>query len=252
LAISGLSLFLCTAARAELLLYYNLDEGAGTIAADQSDYGNSGTVGGGWATGESGSAGSISYSDKSSVVTTSKTVALGTDNFTISLWVKGSSYSDWRWLVVDKDSSRNGLYIATQGEHLRIGLGAFFTDVITKGKTTFDSTDWYNVVVVRNGTAFTAYVNGAVDGTGTSSTAVTTNAIKFGSICDGSTGLTGAIDDIAVWNEALTAAQVSSLASGVSPLLVPEPTTAALLVGGLLGLSAYAWRRKWRIADSKI
>ena len=252
-AVLGFALLPGTAARAALILYYPLNEGTGTVAHDQSASGNTGTVGGGsWtAPGESGSGYAASVTAESATavgVTTGSNIALGSGNFTVSLWFKGAQDSGWRYLVGDgpawKDPANQGLFIATYDyhpNHLRIGMGSFFTDVVG-GTTTFNDTSWYNVVLVRNGTALTAYVNGAVDGTGTSSVTISSNPIHFGSLLGDIGQLTGAVDDIAIWNQALTPGQVAAIAAGASPLtIIPEPS---MLVLAGLGLAAATWRKR--------
>lgn len=248
-AIVGLSLLPCAAARADLLLYYNLDEGTGTTATDLSGKGNTATVGGGWTTdGMSGNAASILYSDPSSVVSTDNAIGLGSGDFSISLWFKGSFNSDWRWLVCDGPTD-TGLYFATVGSGFRCSMGGWFNpDVLPTQGDGFNSTSWYNVMLVRNGTTVSAYIGGKLNSSGTSSANIAANQIRFGSICDSTTGLNGAIDDIAVWNQALTVDQIKGIGEGtLSPLAVaeiPEPTTFVLTATGLLGLLAYAWRKR--------
>ena len=50
--------------------------------------------------------------------------------------------------------------------------------------------------------------------------------------------MTGMIDDVRIYNTALSAGDVQALAS------VPEPSVTVLLISGLLGLLAYAWRKR--------
>lgn len=58
--------------------------------------------------------------------------------------------------------------------------------------------------------------------------------------------LTGKVDDIGIWDRAITAAEVSYLWNGGTgnPILVPEPGTLAMFATGLMGLIAYAWRKR--------
>ena len=90
------------------------------------------------------------------------------------------------------------------------------------------------------------------------------DVLSNGSWVSGTTGLTGkikasaqayylghngttndcsfAIDDFGIWDRVLTTDEITTLASGVSP--IPEPSTFILLSVGLLSLIAYAWRKR--------
>ena len=52
---------------------------------------------------------------------------------------------------------------------------------------------------------------------------------------------TGALDEYAVYNRALSGSDIANHASLAG---VPEPTSCVLLITGLLGLLAYAWRKR--------
>jgi hypothetical protein len=252
IAVLGFALLPCTAARAALILYYPLNEGTGTLAHDQSASGNHGTVGGGsWtAPGESGSGYAAKVTASSSTetgVTTGGNVALGAGDFTVSLWFKGTPDGDWAWLAANGtgwQDTGNRLYIADYQGGLRVGMGAWFTDAYSPDTLPViftSTTDWYNVAVVRNGTTVTAYVNGAVYAAGTSSVTLADSTIQFGAQKGGNGSLAGAIDDLAIWNQALTPGQVAAIAAGASPLTIPEPS---MLVLAGLGLAAATWRKR--------
>ena len=52
-------------------------------------------------------------------------------------------------------------------------------------------------------------------------------------------GFNGAIDGMAVFTTALTSDQIGQLATSI-----PEPSMLGLLITGLTGLLAYAWRKR--------
>ena len=157
---------------------------------------------------------------------------LGTGDFTISLWFKGAATPDktpgsgsWRWLVNNggpDSSDDNGLVIATQWGRIRVSMGRWFTDVFDtdRMKTIFNNTDWYHIALTRSGATVSVYVNGELEQTGTSSATIASHPITFGqrsSPDDG--GLNGALDDIAVWSQALTPTQIKALADGKATVL---------------------------------
>lgn len=103
---------------------------------------------------------------------------------------------------------------------------------------------WIHVAgVFASTTSRTFYINGASQGTSTTSGNPTLTRFTPGQRTDGGlpTGysmLDGYLADVAVWTEALSAAQVASLASGASPLIV-EPAS-LWSFGALLAAPAVA------------
>jgi hypothetical protein len=56
--------------------------------------------------------------------------------------------------------------------------------------------------------------------------------------CGGARNFAGLIDDVAIWNEALTGEQIAALHSGAAtPLTIPEPSTLVLAMLACLCLT---------------
>lgn len=64
--------------------------------------------------------------------------------------------------------------------------------------------------------------------------------IAMGGSYGGGAGFNGALDGVAIFTAALTPVQIGYL----STLAIPEPSAIVMLVAGLIGLLAYAWRRR--------
>lgn len=107
---------------------------------------------------------------------------------------------------------------------------------------------WHHMVMVRSGSQLRAWFDGgaAPDLTGATDTNVMdwNHAWRMGSFAAQTTAggeywLNGGVDDVAVWNRALTNAEVSELYSTGIPLpAVPEPATGlALAAAAALGLA---------------
>lgn len=92
--------------------------------------------------------------------------------------------------------------------------------------TGYTANTWYHACgVFTSNSSRTAYINGGSSATNTSvRTAITVDRVDMGANYTGSAYtsqiFTGRIAEAAVWNVALTAAEVSALASGVSPRLI--------------------------------
>lgn len=96
----------------------------------------------------------------------------------------------------------------------------------------YNLNQWYHVAYVVTPTRWRAYVNGsqAASGVYTPNTAIlqpllfdNAHEINIGRYNGGSEHTNGFIDDVSVFNYALTPAQVSALATGTSPLAIAGP-----------------------------
>ena len=259
IAVLGILLISSTAARADLLAYWNMNETSGTTVHDTSGNGinaslvNNAPAAGsaGWTTvGKIDGGVSISGADNYVDCGTNSQLSLGTGDFTFSLWCKGAETGDWRWLLnynnYGSESTPPALTIATTGSKPRFSMGTWFTDVVT-GETTFTNDGWYHVALVRSGTTVTTYINGDQEGDPyTNGADLQIHSLRLGS-GPGHDAYNGTLDDVAIWNEALSAPQIAAIAQGtLSPasFAVPEPSVVVLLTSGLLGLLAYAWRKR--------
>lgn len=264
-AILGFALLPCVPAHASLLAYWNMDSTSGTTttAADQS--GNNLTaVLVGDATRTAGRFGqAVSLSGTSSPYVNCGSDAkldLGTNDYTMSFWFKGAPKSDWRWLLsyngmgsaLDPALVITTIYVPEAevgpGSRLRVSQGSWCTDVNAAWRYTVkldSSEDWYHVALTRSGTTLTEYVNGAsIFSTPTNpSVGLVLNADLLLGNCGGNY-FSGAMDDVAIWNQALSAGQIAALADGSqSPLTIPEPSAVLLLMAGV-GLVSGAWRKR--------
>ena len=143
---------------------------------------------------------------------------LPTTDFTYSIWVKLDAASDETVFMVSNSGSNEFLvYIDTSATLGGVYLGN--TRVIT-AFASFPTANWQHIVVTRQNSTVTAYVNSASVGTGTSST-----TLSFGSCplligvdndntgCTDSLGnyLNGKVDEARVYNRAFSPAEVLSL-----------------------------------------
>ena len=126
----------------------------------------------------------------------------------------------------------------------------FFNGGGSSPPNTFQPNIFYRLVITRDNStnAFDAYVNGVFQLTFTDSSSVavfsaTNSIINFfnDDFLQNSEASGGTVDQIAIYNNPLTAAQV--LALGGPGGVVPEPGTFSLVVAGLAGLAVAARRR---------
>ncbi len=225
---------LTSAAHAYLFSEWNLDEGSGTIAHDSAGSNNGTLVNGPvWTTGKIG--GALSFDGINDYVALSN-FAVSTNNGTIALWFKTSgdfsgNYGDMGYLI-SKDR-QYWSYLTVQGTrtgpHWIIGETNTQDDYFV-GTTADFIGGWNNIAVSFYNKTATTYLNGEVIQT----LSVTDSALTLDRI-GGRTSefFKGEIDDIRIYNNALSQSEIRAL--------LPEPATLLLL-----GLGAVMLRRKKR------
>ncbi len=208
---------------AGMILHYAFDEGSGTSAADSSGNGNTGTINGNpaWVAGHSGQA--LSFDGSRDYVTAGKSLLNDLPQFTIACWLKGDlSLGNRSGLIGQNDCVEYGV------------VSANTVQIYTAGGGTVDlpwpydaQADWHHVVAVGDGTGITFYLDGkeAVSG-GAETESYGTSTFMFniggGGIFDAADNwFSGQIDEVYVYQRALSAAEVAGLAGRT--VAVPKP-----------------------------
>ena len=212
-----------------LVAYWNLDEGSGTSLADQSGYANGLTLSASSFTSTVPTA--VTFSDPSAVafngsayahLTTTPPTNLPAANgaVTISAWLKLGSTATVQDAVALGDGGSNGVKLGIQS----VGSLAAWTWGATP--TTLASTlapsdaAWHQVTFTYDGTNNRLYLDGALQSTTAAAhQSGATTVADLGSY-DGTHELMaagGAVDDVRVYNRALTGTEVSALALGDMP-----------------------------------
>ncbi len=209
---------------AGLVLYYSLDEGAGTTATDGSGNGNNGTLEGDptWITGAEG--GALQFDGTRDYIATGESLLSDLTEFTIACWLKGDlSLGNRSGLIGQNDCIEYGISASNNVQLWSAGSGAID---LAWG---YDAdADWHHVVAVGDGTTVTIYLDGkpAISG-GTAITDTYGNStypvnIGGGGVFDTADNwFTGDIDEIYIYQRALSAAEVAGLAGRTTPVAMP-------------------------------
>ena len=144
-----------------------------------------------------------------------------TGNMTVDLWVRATEMMPPSGAAAlssaDKSSDTGSLQIDSDGSgqwRLYFGFPQMFGAI--------DNTAFQHLAVTYDGTDSRVYLNGAlVDTKGASNMALFNKALKLGVNRDGSTFLKGAIDEVHLWNRALSDKEIAELHSSPKAKLCP-------------------------------
>ncbi|MEO5916349.1 MAG: LamG-like jellyroll fold domain-containing protein [Luteolibacter sp.] len=150
-------------------------------------------------------------------------------DFSISYWVKttatggtGQWYAGKSMVDADVPGVANDWGIALVGNKAAFGMGDGGAGLTIQSTTPINNGAWQHVVVTRvnSSGAMKIYINGILEASGTGSTALrdAPHGIRLGSTLYGGSYFAGTIDDLRIYNYALSGAQISGLFAPV-----PEP-----------------------------
>lgn len=217
-----------------LVGYWKLDEGSGTSAADSSTNAiTAGTLTNGptWVTGQIGSA--VDFDGTNDYITVADNSLLDfgdTDDFTISGWFNRDTFTSVEEMVVKYDGVNPGYHVyitdTAGGSSLQAQLFDGTDTYSLSGTTAFTAAGWHHFALVwdQDSAANTElYVDGrpetATDGgtIGNIGTLANANALTFGDRPGYGQPHDGKLDEIRIYDRALSAAEIANLARLNSP-----------------------------------
>ena len=202
--------------------HWKLDEPFGaTVFADASGYQNWGFCSACPSLGGPGEVGTNASFNGSSQIMVPDSPSLRLNQFTIALWIFPTQVkSDYQLLVAKEDSSganRNyGLYIVPNS--LRVRYAVWAGDCTTKlaanssGQMALNT--WNHIVFTYDGTSEKFYLNGVLDSSNPAAAAGLCQAavpVKIGKETSAFLPLSGALDDVQIYTQALAGAQATRL-----------------------------------------
>jgi len=198
-------------------------------ANDESGNGNDGVVNGATLTEDRNGVENAAYSFDgyaSEIDVLNNFISLGSD-FTVSCWMSTTDLFKIQQCLFNS-IGHTGFAVELNNENippnkLMYGVGpsnAFWDLIYAQGTySQFQNNSWYHVLFEKTGTTYILYVNTILDGSSVVSASAnyTLNVgIRFGSI-GGSEFFKGRLDDIAIYNRALTEAEIQNLYTGTTP-----------------------------------
>ncbi len=229
---------LAGSASAELVGHWALDDGAGTVAVDSTGNGHDGELIGSpqWVEGVYGGALQFAGSpDKVDIPYSDQLNPAGA--FSASVWANvdpaGSSH---RSPITSRDDypQRGYIIYCEPGNTWQFWTGSAAGGWNNTQGPAVDLGEWTHLAVTYLDGEKKLYVNGELSGEGTDAMALNTaQVLRIGAGAtegDGNYFFVGTIDDVAVFDHALTAAEVLSAMQGVAPAeLAAEPSPADTL-----------------------
>jgi len=215
-----------------LVGYWQFNEGSGTLAADSSGNGNTGTLlnGAGWAPGISGTA--VSLDGVNDTVNVGNGPSLSPSSaITLAAWINSrdpSPAAPTQTIVTKEDDIDIQYFLRLQqGGTIRflIHTGGAFTSLNVSASLTANT--WYHVAGVYDGAQMRVYLNGVQTGSPLSATGTLVNIgvpVTIGATSSSILSFNGLIDEARIYSRALSTSEIQVLAAapavGLSPLPV--------------------------------
>ena len=216
-----------------LRAWWKLDETSGTNADDTTGRVQDGTVSGAaWASGISGNALNFDGVDDGVLIGTAAAVT-GSGDLSLAAWVKVDSGSPLGTVIQQREAGATG----HQGEYMLnvnangtvnffiYGTSTYQFDLTTAA--TINDGEWHHLTALRSGTTGKIYIDGveAANGSGTIQ-ALQSRAVSIGyDHRDSNKRFDGLIDDVRIYERALSAVEIDGLHDVLVPNRAPAFTT---------------------------
>lgn len=212
-----------------LISYWKLDESSGDALDAESV--NDGTVNGATQNVSGLINTAYSFDGTDDYVDFGDTAALKpTGSFSISMWVKGTSFSAGRFVSADSGgASYNGYAIrGSTGSkpQFQLSTASGRVDATTGGiGNAISDNVWTHLVLVYDGDEMRGYQDGSLVTTetvvGGSVTYTSTTNVNLGSRQNGNNDYTGLIDEVGIWDKELTTTEITALYNSGAGLAYP-------------------------------
>ncbi len=239
---SGLSLIVCfcfislvNASDEGLVAYYSFDEGKGNVLQDSSGNGNDGTIyGAKWVDGKYGKA--LEFDGINDYVDCEHVSSLNFDNnanFTVEVWLKRMGANLYQGVVTKNNypgctgANVYGWTVGWRGDYnkffILVGNGGY---TYIYSDNTYTDSNWHHVVLRRGSGITRMFVDGVLQSESTyNSLAKNTLSLDIGSCystCPAIQTFNGIIDEVRIYNRALTESEIKADMVSSSPEMMKK------------------------------
>lgn len=210
-----------------LVGYWSFDEGRGTVLSDLSGGDNNGTFSGTpeWVVGRFKSGLEFDGTSDTVLVPSSDSVNFSNAELTISGWFKfPSSFSNERALLRKDNQYQLGFTNSSTIRNLIGTSGTTGWTGVNDISYSFETDTWYMLSMVYDGSTMTTYVNGEEVGEAVVTGSILTGGNNVG-IGGGVRPFGGTVDELRLYNRALSETEVQSLYNSSSSTLVGRTPT---------------------------
>jgi len=226
---------------AALVAAFGFNEISGTTAIDLSGNGNNGIISGATRTTSGMYGGALIFSGTNAVVTISNSASLDlTTGMTVEAWVDPSVVNN-AWRDVIYKGKDNYFLEGTSLSGSVPGAGGTFgaSDQVLYGAAGLPTNTWSHLAATYDGSNIRLYVNGAQTASAAQSgmIATSTNPLQIGGDSFYGQFYKGTIDEVRIYNVALTAAQIQSDMTTPLPADTQPPSAPTDLVATPVAVS---------------
>jgi hypothetical protein len=242
-----LVLSLAVSTQADLVAYWSFDEGSGTTAYDSSGNGLDGTLNGDpqWVIGKVG--GALEFDGDDSVEIPHNDLLSITDEITITAWTYMNANASGEMSIVSKGGwAANDLPYELTETPGGVIFWQFYDDGgrDTCAPSSPPAEEWHHIAATYDGQIFKCYIDGelADEWAYAGTMPVNTASVTIGQRSRGGTYFNGIIDEVAIFNRALSEDEIPTTMIGIGNIeqaLGPIPANAALHEDTWVSLS---WR----------
>ena len=197
-----------------LVAAYSFDENAGAVVSDASGNGNTGTISGATWTPSGKYGRALNFNGSNSLVVVKSSDSLNLSNtMTLSAWAyPTAAQSGWR-TIVQKQVDAYFLH-AGSNSALRPAAGGTFNGKVafTTSASAIPVNSWTHLAVTYDGASVRLFVNGLLVATKAQTGVIETNGngVRIGGNVPYGEYFKGLIDEVRVYNRALTAAEIKT------------------------------------------